>query len=240
MRMKKQMIMVLSTLILFIVCYIGCVEEKINTISYLELWEDVEFINGNASFTLTSYKDGDILYIKDKIINVSYGITRINDSDYPITTIYFNSEDELPPPLCFLEDKRSEYSAGNISTIPVYVKQYTKEDITVIWLEEWYNIIYLAGLIPPGPEITPIITFLKQDTKTINTLTVTSASPSDSLYWEYIELRINETTQDHGLSGLVTNGDIVNLTSIAGTGTYNASFWNIPIDAIIVRFEFMG
>ena len=237
--MKKQLLVVEIVLVLLVVGLSGCTETEPTTMTYSELWDDVESINGNTSFTLTSYKDGDILYIKDEVLNVSYGITRINDTDVPITTVYFNSEDELPPPLCFLEDKRPEYPVGEVCTIPVHVKQYTSEDKTVIWLEEWYNTIYLAGLIPTTPEFTPIILFVKTDATAINKLEVYAVDPID-LSWSNIELQINETTQDHGMSGIISLGDVLDLTSIAGTGTYNVSFWYIPTDAIIVRFEFIG
>lgn len=111
--------------------------------------------------------------------------------------------------------------------VPVSV-ELPPEALEDNWWDDWGE-----------PDVTPVIVFTKVDTSNENTLTVIRADPVTS-NWGDIELRINDTANEHGLTGLVADGDMLNLTSIAGTGAYNVSFWYIPTDAIIVKFEFVG
>jgi len=68
-------------------------------------------------------------------------------------------------------------------------------------------------------------------------LTVLFADP-DTLLWEDIELRIDGVRNYHGKSGIINVGDMIDLTSIAGTGDYNVQFRYRPSDMLIAQFEF--
>ena len=99
---------------------------------------------------------------------------------------------------------------------------------------------FVCGIIdfdyePPPPP--PTITFIKTDTATVNTLTVVSADPAD-IPWEDIELKVDDTVEDHGHSGEVTAGDVIDLTAIVGDGDYTVFIRHIPTNTLIGTFEF--
>lgn len=50
--------------------------------------------------------------------------------------------------------------------------------------------VYVSGMMGTENEITPVITFQKQDTALVNTLTVISADPGD-LAWADLQIKIN-------------------------------------------------
>ena len=79
---------------------------------------------------------------------------------------------------------------------------------------------------------TPVLIFTQIDTASINTLTVESITPTDTL-WADIELLVNGTEHDHMKSGTVTDGDVLNITSIAGTGAYTITFKYTPTNTTI-------
>jgi len=87
-----------------------------------------------------------------------------------------------------------------------------------------------------GPDV-PSITFTKTDTDEINQLTVVSASPAD-VYWIDLELQVDGTAADHGMSGTVTAGDMIDITSIAGTGAYTITIRHIPTNTLIGSWDF--
>ena len=85
--------------------------------------------------------------------------------------------------------------------------------------------------------VTPIITFTKTDQSSTNTLTVVSASPAD-MVWSDFELQVDGVASDHGLSGTVTAGDLIDITGIAGTGAYTISIRYIPTNTLIGSWDF--
>ena len=93
---------------------------------------------------------------------------------------------------------------------------------------------FTAGTIP-----APTVTFIKEDRSTVNKLTVISADPSD-LSWSDLELQVNGVASDHGLSGTVYAGTIIDITSIAGTGGYTISLRYIPTNTLIGSWDFTG
>jgi len=88
-------------------------------------------------------------------------------------------------------------------------------------------------------EIPPTISFAKTDMTSTNTLTVLSASPAN-LDWSDLELQVDGTAADHGMSGTVLAGDIIDITSIAGTGAYTITIRHIPTNTLIGEFDFAG
>jgi len=89
-----------------------------------------------------------------------------------------------------------------------------------------------------GPDV-PSISFTKTDTDEINQLTVVSVDPVDVL-WPDIRLLVDGEARNHGNSGTVKAGDIIDLTSIAGTGEYTVSIIHIPTNTLIGVYEFTG
>lgn len=89
-----------------------------------------------------------------------------------------------------------------------------------------------------GPDV-PSILFTKTDTDEINRLTVVSVDPVDVL-WSDIRLLVDGEACNHGNSGTVKAGDIIDLTSIAGTGEYTVSIIHIPTNTLIGVYEFTG
>ena len=131
--------MLLLTLVLVVMAY-GCTQVT-----------DFESCVKAGNPVMESYprqcKHGDTLYIEDEVLNVSY---YESTEQSPLTLVFldlknplFNSSDI---PLGILGDKRSEYTVGSTVTIPVHVKLYNIEDVTVTLLEEWY-IFYAATIL---------------------------------------------------------------------------------------------
>ncbi len=97
--------------------------------------------------------------------------------------------------------------------------------------------VYVSGMMGPGPELHPIITFTKTDFGDENSLTVIVADP-DTLLWQDIELQINGVKHYHGKTGIIIEGEWIDITSIAGTGEYTVQFIYMPSDLLIAQFEF--
>lgn len=87
-------------------------------------------------------------------------------------------------------------------------------------------------------DTTPIMTFIATDQEDINTLTVNTIDPSN-VNWSDIELQVNGTAQDHGMSGIVTEGDIIDISNIAGTGEYTINIRHMPTNTLIASFDFI-
>jgi len=96
---------------------------------------------------------------------------------------------------------------------------------------------FICGIIDLEQEVTPTITFSKTDMISTNTLTVISASPAD-VDWSDLELQVDGTAADHGMSGTVTAGDIIDITAIAGTGAYTITIRHIPTNTLIGSWDF--
>jgi hypothetical protein len=87
--------------------------------------------------------------------------------------------------------------------------------------------------------VTPTITFIQTDQSSTNTLTVVSVDPVGVL-WSDIRLLVDGEARNHGNSGTVNAGDVIDLTSIAGTGEYTVSIIHIPTNTLIGVYEFTG
>ncbi len=85
--------------------------------------------------------------------------------------------------------------------------------------------------------ITPTLTFIKEDKATVNTLTVIAADPAD-LSWGDLELQIDGTATNHGKTGTVTAGTILDITALAGTGAYTIGIRHIPTNTLIGTYSF--
>lgn len=160
--MKKEMLTIGIIVLLICVGLSGCLNEDKKTMTYAELGNDVEIVAPNSLyelislFTLKSYKDGDVLYIKDKIFNVSY--VKMNENLGYTLVIFEKFIDEGNFPLCFIGDKTNEYAIGSTVTIPVHVKPYNITGYDVVWLEEWYWAYYIIDfLYPIAPPETPFL-----------------------------------------------------------------------------------
>jgi len=151
--MKKQLIIVGIIVLLVTVGLSGCLNEDKKTMTYAELMSDVKLIPSNlfSIFTLQSYKNGEVLYIKDIVYNVTY----LEDYEPSGCTLvsFANSSSIEGFPLGFTGDKRNEYPVGGSVNIPVHVKTYDIEGESVIWLEEWYTayVYMMMGLAPQAP-----------------------------------------------------------------------------------------
>jgi len=151
--MKKQLILVGIVFSLIGAVLSGCLNESKKTMTYAELGNDVEIIAPNSLFglislfTLKSYKDGDVLYIKDKIFNVSY--TKINESLGYTLVMFEKFIDDGNFPLCFIGNKTDEYRVGSTVTIPVHVKTYNITGYNLVWLEEWYWAYHIMNFFYP-------------------------------------------------------------------------------------------
>ena len=99
--------------------------------------------------------------------------------------------------------------------------------------------VYVSNQIGSQREwdFTPSIQFSKQDLSKYNTLNVIYSDPSD-IDWSDIELQVDGTTANHGMSGIVTIGDGINITSIAGTGAYTITIKYIPTDTVLGTWDF--
>ena len=85
----------------------------------------------------------------------------------------------------------------------------------------------------------PTITFTQTDKSTENELIVESVDPVD-LDWSDLELQVDQTFSYHGMSGTVTVGDIIDISSIAGTSYYTISIRYIPTNILIESYSFTG
>ena len=85
--------------------------------------------------------------------------------------------------------------------------------------------------------IAPTLTFIKEDKSTVNTLTVIAADPAD-LLWSDLELQVDGVATAHGKTGIVTAGNILDITALAGTGAYTIAIRHIPSNTLIGLWEF--
>jgi RNA polymerase subunit RPABC4/transcription elongation factor Spt4 len=100
--------------------------------------------------------------------------------------------------------------------------------------------VYISGQIDShGPWATPTITFSKQDLSAYNSLNVVYTKPSD-IDWIELELRVDGNAVDHGMYGIVSKADSINITSIAGTGEYSISIIYMPTKTILGSWDFTG
>ena len=86
-------------------------------------------------------------------------------------------------------------------------------------------------------ELYPTIGFTQIDNETENKLIVTSVSPVD-LTWEDIDLCVNNTAMEHDNLGIINYGDVIDLTSIAGTGNYTVYIIYEPTNIILNSYNF--
>ncbi len=86
---------------------------------------------------------------------------------------------------------------------------------------------------------TPTVTFAKVDQASVNTLTVVSVDP-ENLLWEDISLLIGSIGINHGKTGTIQAGDVLDITSYAGTGEYTISLRHKPTNTLIGVFDFTG
>ena len=84
-----------------------------------------------------------------------------------------------------------------------------------------------------------IIRFIKEDKAQDNKLTVVSVDPSE-LDWSDVELTVDWTAVDHGLMGTVTAGDILDISALAGTGSYTISIRHIPTNDLLGSYAFIS
>jgi len=98
--------------------------------------------------------------------------------------------------------------------------------------------VYVSDMGPSTYyEMAPTIAFTKTDQSTINTMTVLYVDPSD-VFWSDIELLVDGSEENYGMSGMVSEGDMIDITSIAGTGAYEISFKHNPTSTLIYRTTF--
>ena len=125
-----------------------------------------------------------------------------------------------------------------------YIMHIESQDYRVGFSKEDYKGIltyrFIFGLLNypyiPQPPV-PVIIFVQKDMSEINTLTVVSADPANIL-WSDIGLKVDGVTEDHGMSGDVEAGHVIDITAIAGTGAYTISISYIPTNTLIGSFEF--
>ena len=98
--------------------------------------------------------------------------------------------------------------------------------------------VYVSGMGPSSNwETTPTITCMKIDQDTINTLTIVVAEP-ETVTWSDLELLVDGYVVNHGMSGLVLAGDVIDITSIAGMNGYGITFRHIPTNTLIGAYDF--
>ena len=100
--------------------------------------------------------------------------------------------------------------------------------------------VYVSGMMGTGQEAAPTLTFIKEDKAAVNTLTVIAADPSD-LSWGDLELQNGTagTVLDHGGgTDTVTAGTILDISAVAGTGSYTISIRHIPTNTLIGTYDF--
>jgi hypothetical protein len=126
--------------------------DKIVTISYSDLWDDVKIFD-DGKHTLQSYKGGDTIYIEDRIIDITYLDNILyNQNNYTdVTVISFNGTGfgnyELWP-LYLRGNHVSEYTENEIQIIPVNVVQFMDDDRKIIWIEPWLDLyMSVSGMI---------------------------------------------------------------------------------------------
>lgn len=150
-------IVIVSIIIIATIAYIFVFKKvpSVTTITMQELMNDVDKENR----TMRSYKAGDVVYVRDKVINV----TVLQTSYGPFTTIIFNATwlaSGLTEWGLFLQGNKSDcYHIDDIVTIPVHFCEWTvnvhwkPEQITqkkFVLLEEWPLFVYVIGLIEGG------------------------------------------------------------------------------------------
>jgi len=86
---------------------------------------------------------------------------------------------------------------------------------------------------------TPTVSFTKVDQISVNTLTVVSVDPENAL-WEDIRLIMGDISFNHGNSGTIQVGDVIDLTSILGIGEYTISLIHEPTNTLLGIFDFTG
>ncbi len=100
--------------------------------------------------------------------------------------------------------------------------------------------VYVSGMMGTGQEAAPTLTFIKEDKAAVNTLTVIAADPSD-LSWGDLELQNGTagSVLDHGEgTNTVTAGTILDISAVAGTGSYTISIRHIPTNTLIGTYDF--
>ena len=99
--------------------------------------------------------------------------------------------------------------------------------------------VYVSGSMGPSShwETTPLITCTITDETTINTLTIVAAEP-ETLLWGDIELQVNGSAKNHGMSGLIQAREVIDITSIAGTDAYTINLRHIPTNTLIGQYDF--
>ena len=85
--------------------------------------------------------------------------------------------------------------------------------------------VYVSGMMGTGQEAAPTLTFIKEDKAAVNTLTVIAADPAD-LSWGDLELQNG------------TAGTILDISALAGTGSYTISIRHIPTNTLIGTYDF--
>ena len=101
--------------------------------------------------------------------------------------------------------------------------------------------VYVSGMMGSSSHLdsTPTISFIKTDQSTTNTLTVASVDPSTVL-WSDIGLKVDGISENHGLYGLISAGDKIDITEIAGTGAYEISLNHMSTESLIFRTDFIA
>jgi len=100
--------------------------------------------------------------------------------------------------------------------------------------------VYVSGMNSARNwESSPIVYFTKNDQSTTNSITIISADPIN-IDWSDIELQVDGMEQNHGMSGIVTVGDRIDISNIAGNGEYTISFRYVPSNTLLGSFDFTG
>lgn len=141
--MKKQLVIFGIVILLIGIALSGCVNESKKTMAYAKLMSDIKPLPPTDLITLQSYNDGEVIYIEDMVYNVSY--FEASESQKYTFVSFGNSTSLEGYPICINGDKRSEYHAGSMVSIPVHVKNYDINGTAVTWLEEWYTFYILIN-----------------------------------------------------------------------------------------------
>ncbi len=133
--MRKELIVVGIAVLLICIVFSGCFNDEnndeIKTIYYQELVDDYN----ETEYNFQSYNKGDVIYIKDKIVEVTYYKNKtfdISESEAEslkiksgiyegITSIYLNDEDIHP--LSYFGNRTDDFLVGTTITIPVHVTE---------------------------------------------------------------------------------------------------------------------
>jgi len=106
--------------------------------------------------------------------------------------------------------------------------------------------VYVSGMMGTT-EPAPTLTFIKEDTTQVETLTVVSADPSN-LDWGDLVILINGVDQSDTLAGTVDAGDIIYFegtnrnvgTSAPPTTDYTVAIRHTPTNTLIYEATFIG